>query len=124
VRYIQDANGLAERIEFGAARRSRPDCGRTLSMRLKLRRLDGLYLSALERATPGLWAIPNRTDDHTAKSLPVVWTNIVLVTVMPTAMIVAMVVIVVMVVVVVIVVMVVVVALVLVFIFVLLANLD
>jgi hypothetical protein len=63
---------------------------------------------------PGLGAIPNRTDYHTAESLPVVWTNNVLVTVIPAAMIVAMVVIVVMVVVV----------LVLVFIFVLLANLD
>jgi hypothetical protein len=59
---------------------------------------------------------PDRTYDHTAKSLPIVWTNNVLVTVIPAAMIVATVVIVVMVVVVVVVV--------LVFIFVLLANLD
>jgi hypothetical protein len=66
--------------------------------------------------TPSLGAIPNRTDDHTAESLPVVWTNNVLVTVIPAAMIVAMVVIVVMVVVVGVVV--------LVFIFVLLANLE
>jgi len=69
---------------------------------------------------PGLGAIPNRTDYHTAESLPVVWTNNVLVTVIPAAMIVAMVIVVMVVVVVV----VVVVILVLVFIFVLLANLD
>jgi len=67
---------------------------------------------------PGLGAIPNRTDHHTAQSLPVVWTNNILVTVIPAAMIVAMVIVVMVVVVVVVVV------LVLVFIFVLLANLD
>ena len=72
-------------------------------------------------ASAWLGAIPNGTDHHTAKSLPVVWTNNVLVTVISAAMIVAMVVIVVMAVVVVVMV---VLVLVLVFIFVLLANLD
>jgi hypothetical protein len=67
-----------------------------------------------------LRAIPHRTDDHTAKCLPVVWTNIVLVTVIMAAMIVAMLVVAFVVVVVVIVVVVVV----LVFVFVFLANLD
>src|SRR5262249_30805233 len=74
---------------------------------------------AVERplaSTPNLRTIPDRTDDHTAKSLPIVRTDIVLVTVVPAAMIVAMLVIVVVVVVVVIVI--------LVFVFVFIAYLD
>ena len=81
----------------------------------------GSHLSSImgERR-PNLRAVPNRTDSDTAKNLPVVGTNIVLVTPIPAAMIVAMVVVVVMVMVVVIVV----VILVFVFVFVLVANLD
>jgi hypothetical protein len=70
---------------------------------------------------PNLRAVPNRTDSDTAKNLPVVGTNIVLVTPIPAAMIVAMVVVVVMVMVVVIVV---VLVFVFVFVFVFVANLD
>jgi hypothetical protein len=96
--------------------------GRAAAVRLAaLLHLSGVCRASGAPLTPGLGAIPNGTDDHTAKSLPVVWTNNVLVTVIPAAMIVAMVVIVIMVVVVVVMV---VVVLVLVFIFVLLANLD
>src|SRR5262245_61300490 len=75
--------------------------------------------SRLRLVTPyRLRAIPNWTDGHTAKNLPVIRTNIVLVTIIVAAMIVAMVVVVVVVVVIVVVVVV------FVFVFVLVANLD
>src|SRR5262245_7480538 len=67
----------------------------------------------LVNALPARGTIPNWTDDHTAKSLPVIRTNIVLVTIIVAAMIVAILVVVVVVVVVV-----------FVFVFVLVANLD
>ena len=71
-----------------------------------------------------LGAIPHRTDDDTAKSLPIVRANIVLVTIIVTAMIVAMVVVMVMIVVVMIVVVIVVLVVVVVFVFVFVTNLD
>src|SRR5262245_10669658 len=69
----------------------------------------------LVNALPARGTIPNWTDDHTAKSLPAIRTNIVLVTIIVAAMIVAILVVLVVVVVVVVV---------FVFVFVLVANLD
>jgi Flp pilus assembly protein TadB len=73
---------------------------------------------------PNLRAVPNRTDSDTAKNLPVVGTNIVLVTPIPAAMIVAMVVVMVMVMVMGVLIVVVILVFVFVFVFVLVANLD
>jgi Flp pilus assembly protein TadB len=81
-----------------------------------------VWVATVYVAGDELRAVPDRTDSDTAKNLPVVGTNIVLVTPIPAAMIVAVVVVVVMVIVMVVVI--VVVVLVFVFVFVLLANLD
>ena len=79
-----------------------------------------VWVATVYVAGDELRAVPDRTDSDTAKNLPVVGTNIVLVTPIPAAMIVAMVVVMVMVMVMVVVIVVVV----LVFVFVFLANLD